>query len=86
MRSEASYPGFRIPLFFSTLKVLLQNLPHVSRLTPYPNGVIADGKHLGNNTFSVRAERQLKPRVARLALQPWATRINFGVRVFPFPD
>ncbi len=42
----------------------------------YPEGVIANRKRVGNNTFSVEEAGGLKPRAARFALQPWATRSN----------
>ncbi len=45
----------------------------------YPEGVVADGKGFGNNACSVEKAAHLRPRVARFALQPWATRSNFGV-------
>ena len=51
------------------------------RKMPYPNGVIADRQRVGNNAFSVEktGDSNSNPRVARFALQPWATRNYFGV-------
>ena len=46
---------------------------------PYPNGVIADRQRVGKNAFSVEKTGDSNPGVARFALQPWATRRNFGV-------
>ena len=45
----------------------------------YPIGVIADRQAVGNNAYSVETDWVTRPRVARFALQPWATRNYFGV-------
>ena len=50
--------------------------------TPYPNGVVADRTRRSNNAYSVEKTGRHQPRVARFALQPWATRNN-AVGVVP---
>ncbi len=49
-------------------------------LTFYAESVVADAFPVGNNPYGVRHFLDTIPRVARFALQPWATRNNaFGV-------